>query len=147
MSFFESIRICLLDFANFKGRSRRSEFWWFQLFLVILMVIAMVIDTMVLNYTLEDTFSPFLFGLEVLIFFPSLSVGARRLHDIGMSGWYQAPLYLMYLEYLKRFLPPIPDNFVLWGQGFLFIYLLWMIILWVRDSTEGDNRYGAKPKL
>ena len=26
---------------------------------------------------------------SVLIFLPSLAVGARRLHDIGRSGWWQ----------------------------------------------------------
>ena len=31
MGFVEAIKTCFQKYANFKGRARRSEFWWFYL--------------------------------------------------------------------------------------------------------------------
>lgn len=82
MSFTESVRVCLGNYANFNGRAGRPEYWWFFLFYIILAVIASAIDAVV--------------GLGVLgiivflaLIVPSLAVGARRLHDTGKSGWLQ----------------------------------------------------------
>lgn len=32
LGFMEAVKICFQKFANFKGRARRSEFWWWYLF-------------------------------------------------------------------------------------------------------------------
>lgn len=111
-----------------------------------MMIVAIVIDYMVLNYTLDDKFTPFVFSFQILILFPSLSVTARRLHDIGMSGWYQGPFYLIYLDYLESFLPSIPESVMLWVQVLLFIYIFGLIITMVRDSHSMSNQYGANLK-
>lgn len=82
MTFQESIKICFSKYAEFSGRADRSEYWWFELFLLLLMVGAGL-----MNETLSN-----LVSLAVLL--PSLAVGARRLHDIDKSGWWQL-LYLI----------------------------------------------------
>lgn len=64
------------DFANFKSRARREEFWFFYLASVIISTIAGLIATWLSS----------LVGLVFLV--PSLAVGARRLHDTGRSGWF-----------------------------------------------------------
>lgn len=76
MPFQEAIRTCLAKYATFTGRASRSEFWWFALFQVLAVLVASVI------YRHLGT----LVMLGLLV--PSIAVGARRLHDIGKSGWF-----------------------------------------------------------
>ena len=44
MNFVEAIQVCLSKYATFHGRARRSEYWWFALFNVIVSVVAAIID-------------------------------------------------------------------------------------------------------
>lgn len=68
-------------YAFFTGRARRSEFWYFALFnLIVSMGLGMV------DAFLDLGFLSGLYGLVALI--PSLAVGVRRLHDTGKSGWW-----------------------------------------------------------
>ena len=79
MSFKESVKTCFTKYADFSGRARRSEFWYFELFLFIASII---INTLVGS----DGILSYAVYLALLI--PSLSVSVRRMHDIGKSGWY-----------------------------------------------------------
>lgn len=81
MSFAEAIRSAFSKYVTFSGRARRSEFWWFTLFTVILYIIAGIIDRAIGNSVLT-----IIVGLGLLL--PSLAVTARRLHDTGRSGWW-----------------------------------------------------------
>ena len=87
MNFTKSIEICFNKFANFEGRARKSEFWWFQLFCIIIQIFGMIIDS-ILGYT-----EVFVWIGYFIVLLPSLAVGSRRLHDTGRSGWWQL-LYL-----------------------------------------------------
>lgn len=77
MTFTESISTCFSKYADFKGTAKRSEYWWFILFLVIGGALAGVISEKL----------GILFNLATLL--PALAVGARRLHDTDRSGWWQ----------------------------------------------------------
>lgn len=70
------------QYADFKGRARRKQFWMFYLFYVIFYVILGVIDFMLASFILSS-----IFVLASLI--PFISITARRLHDTGRSGWWQ----------------------------------------------------------
>ena len=87
MNFTKSIEVCFQKFANFEGRAGKSEFWWFQLFCIIVQLVGSIIDA-ILGYT-----ELFVWIGYIVILLPSLAVGARRLHDTGRSGWWQL-LYL-----------------------------------------------------
>jgi uncharacterized membrane protein YhaH (DUF805 family) len=77
MNFGQSITSCFSQYATFSGRASRSEFWWFFLFQILVSVAAGMV-------------SEKLSGLVSLgLLLPALAVGARRLHDIGRSGWWQ----------------------------------------------------------
>jgi len=71
------VKACLAKYADFSGRASLPEFWWF--------VLALSVAGAVLNLVLP--FLGMLFSLALLV--PALAVGARRLHDIGKSGWLQ----------------------------------------------------------
>ena len=88
MSFASSIKICFSKYAVFSGRASRSEYWWFALFLFIAGIVTSIIDVMIMGYSSEN-FGPINAIFSVITFLPGLAVGARRLHDIDRSGWWQ----------------------------------------------------------
>jgi uncharacterized membrane protein YhaH (DUF805 family) len=73
MSFGTAIAAGFRHYSNFTGRSSRSEFWWFQLFLVLGSIGTSAIWE----------------GLNALWFvatiIPYLAIGVRRLRDAGFS--------------------------------------------------------------
>ena len=81
MTFQESIRTCLNKYIDVEGRAARSEYWWFQLFLLIVNAV-----TMFLDYTLGVGLLNLLATLAFLA--PNITVGVRRLHDKDRSGWW-----------------------------------------------------------
>tara|TARA_B110000914_G_C15275338_1_gene359493 strand:- start:97 stop:468 length:372 start_codon:yes stop_codon:yes gene_type:complete len=88
MDFQTSIKICFNKFAVFSGRASRSEFWFFVLFGFLGGIIAAIIDVMILGYPFEEN-GPINLIFSVALIVPSISVAARRLHDINKSGWWQ----------------------------------------------------------
>ncbi|MFM2344980.1 MAG: hypothetical protein RLZZ210_1592 [Pseudomonadota bacterium] len=124
-------------YADFKGRSSRSEYWYFLLFYLIIFIILYscvgktAVDILLLGKSLNEAFLGgigFFIVLILLIIFvlvsliPSISITIRRLHDVGRSGWL----------YLIIFIPLV---------GWIASLILGFI-----DSEEGDNEYGANPK-
>ena len=105
MDFVQAIKSCLGQYATFSGRAKRSEFWWFFLFQVLVMVAAIMLGDVINGIA----------SLALLL--PALAVGARRLHDIGRTGWWQLLL--------------------LSGIGFL-VLLYW----WVQPGEGAGNIYG-----
>ena len=83
-------KVVFQNYANFSGRARRSEYWYFAL--------ANTIISIPLNYILPLAVKPELailgtvYSFAVLI--PSIAVAVRRMHDLGKSGWYcLIPIY------------------------------------------------------
>jgi len=88
MNFITAIKLCFIRYAQFSGRASRSEFWFFVLFGILGSWIAIIIDTMILNYSWEKD-GPVYLIFQIIILIPSIAVGARRLHDLNKSGWWQ----------------------------------------------------------
>ena len=107
MSFVQAIQVCLRKYVGFEGRASRPEFWWFALFQLIVLVVASMLGRTV--YTI----------VALALVLPSLAVGARRLHDIGKSGWF-----------LLLHLLPI-------------IGIVVLIVLWAQRSQTESNAYGV----
>jgi uncharacterized membrane protein YhaH (DUF805 family) len=82
MSFPDAVRSGFQNYVNFSGRAGRSEYWWFFLSYVIVLVVARILDSIIGT-------SPLLYLLTVLAFFlPILGAGIRRMHDTNRSGWW-----------------------------------------------------------
>ncbi|MCL6268085.1 DUF805 domain-containing protein [Flagellimonas myxillae] len=111
----------LKQYADFKGRARRKEFWMFELFHMIFMVIAIFLDVVL---GLADTGVGILYPIYLLgTFVPTLAVTVRRLQDIGkIWTWI--------------FIGLVPA-----------IGGIWLLILLAKDSDQGENNYGINPKL
>lgn len=120
MNFGQAIQSGFRNYANFSGRSSRSEAAYWLLFNCIVGLLTGIIDGAI-------------FGVGVLIgtnalsslilLLPGLALGFRRLHDIGKSGW----------------------NY-LW---LLTIIGIFPLIYWTyfKPGDEGENAYGPNPLL
>ena len=113
-------------YAEFNGRARRTEYWMFTLFNILIMVgleiIAVIVDKVTGSHALVGLigFIFVLYWLAVLV--PSIAVSVRRLHDTGKSGWF-------------LLLALIP-----------FIGAIILLVFMVLDSQPGANQFGANPK-
>ena len=77
----------LQNYATFKGRASRSEYWYFVLFNIIFSI-ALSYVSGVVNFPILYT----IYSLALLI--PSIAVAVRRMHDVGKSGWFiLIPIY------------------------------------------------------
>ncbi len=108
-------------YFDFGGRSNRSEFWYFFLFILIGNTITHIIDTYIIGYHEEEM------GIVSGIFWlitaiPQLSITFRRLHDVGKSG-----LWFLLSFTIIGFIP--------------------LIIWWCTMSEPKKNRYGNIPKM
>ena len=73
---------CLKNYANFQGRARRKEYWFFVLVYIGLSIVAGIIDGVLGTYYVVSGI------LMLAMIIPSLSVAVRRLHDTGRTGWW-----------------------------------------------------------
>ena len=127
MGFGEAVKSFWSNYATFRGRSRRSEYWWIQLFLVLTNLAVAAVDLALMNGDIDRFIANGGGGIVGLVWIlvtivPALAVLVRRLHDTGKSGWWV----------LIGFVPFV-------GTIVLFVFS-------VLDSDTGDNKYGESPK-
>jgi uncharacterized membrane protein YhaH (DUF805 family) len=98
-------------YADFSGRTGRQAYWMFALVSLLLQIAVYTVDIVIGTSFLGLVFF-------VLIAVPSFAIAARRLHDIGKSGWWQ----------LISFVP--------------LVGIIVLIVLLSSKSKSGDNEYG-----
>ena len=117
LSFNEAVGTCFRKYFDFSGRARGSEYWYFGLFAFLVGIAAIVLDVNLFGYGWEgDGPLSMIFSLGITI--PSISAGARRLHDSNKSGWRQL--------------------WSLTGIGAFFV-LYWLIIKGDTDKNSYDS--------
>lgn len=134
-------KVLFQNYSNFRGRARRSEYWYFTLTNVIISTAILLIPMIIMIATQAatggssstvDKSSPgymisIIFGGIYMLYvlatiIPSIAVSVRRLHDLGKSGW----------SFLIIFVPAVGS----------IILLIWLL----QDSQPGSNAYGPNPK-
>ncbi|WP_162179230.1 DUF805 domain-containing protein [Chromobacterium haemolyticum] len=117
LSSFGWFVFALKNFANFNGRARRKEFWYYTLFSgVAIMLISLVSQAIALSALASQEIGGVITLFICLpLYFASFSAFIRRLHDVGRSGWWV-------------WVPIVP---------FVFAFF---------DSEAGTNQYGPSPK-
>jgi uncharacterized membrane protein YhaH (DUF805 family) len=81
MSFSEAVKDGFDHYAKFDGRTGRSSFWWWVLFVIIVSIVANILDA-----AIDATIFTIIVSLGLLL--PGLSKAIRRLHDTGRTGWW-----------------------------------------------------------
>lgn len=130
-------------YADFAGRSARTEYWLFQLLNWSVWAIGFGVIISGIDFTTDLELAlqravggpAFIVGVTILVFWtlisivPAIAVTVRRLHDRDMSGWWMVGFPLLSM---------IP--FLGWIANIAYFVILCM------DGTPGDNRYGPDPK-
>ena len=114
MTFGESISTCFRKYFVIQGRASKSEFWWLQLVWFACFLIPLIFEG-------SQPVEYFFIGIVVIIFIPLFTVGIRRLHDTGKSGFY----------YFWSLVP--------------FVGSLIVLAFMLGDGTKGRNQYGDNP--
>ena len=115
----EAIRKACCGFKDYRGRSRRSEYWFCILFIIILLFPITLFLYFNVNY---DTSSIILSIISIIIIIFYLPLAVRRLHDIGLSGWF----------ILINLVPIVGP--------------LMLLYFFVQDSHKVENKWGPSPK-
>ena len=131
MSFGQAVKTCFKKYFDFKGRARRSEYWWFNLFNCIVTFIWSLIASFIsiaivfrpLNSAADiNEYNPLMYIIIMLLitFIPLIflyitqyAVMTRRLHDTGRSGWWIVLSFATGIGYLVTYfmaLMPILDR-------------------------------------
>jgi len=124
-------RCMTANYATFRGRARRKEYWGFYLFWLLAFIVvcgvAATIDSMTATVYSDGQWIPIITIVASVIFvlagfIPALAVTVRRIHDIGLSGWF----------YLLVFIPYI---------GGLIVFVFTLI-----PSQAHENKWGPVPE-
>ena len=122
-------KVVFENYVNFSGRARRSEFWYFVLFNIIISVAITIVEASLGmgNYESNDFGFRMQGGIisnlySLAVFLPGLGVSVRRLQDTGKSGW----------TILLGLIPLV-------GAIILIVYF-------AQKGTKGKNEYGEDPK-
>ncbi|ARJ50495.1 DUF805 domain-containing protein [Staphylococcus lutrae] len=174
VGFVEAYKLFWLNYVNFKGRSRRSEYWWVALWHVIVLVslilvggISILIPVVGVIITIIAALLIMIYGLAIAI--PNLSLLVRRFHDIGWSM--AIPIVSFIVGVINAILTSIEENqqlnytsetevYVhttitnsLLPEWLSYIMLILSIVLSLTcfivtliDSKTKDNKYGQSPK-
>ena len=121
LTFTEAVSKCFKNCFNFKGRASRSEYWWFFLFIVMVNAVFEILTRIMYPSGLEYNILLVAILIIICLFLAiaQIAVAARRLHDIGKSGWFQL------LELI-----PVVGAIIL-------------IVLFCQRSDLGANKYGV----
>ena len=127
VSFPRAVKLGFSNYFSFSGRSTRAEYWWWIFFVLAWNIILTMVTTLFLVLGWRDgspvSMPSVLFALATLI--PSVASGARRLHDINRSGWWQ----------------------LMWF-GILLIVLAIALIVWaIKPSDEGTKQTRPSPAI
>ena len=139
VGFLEAIKLGFKNYVNCRDRTRRSEFWFFILFIQIISLIIFIISICTLKKVETSRYSypyvyyytyyeinPFVqiinFILFLATFLPLICIQIRRLHDTGKSGVY------LFLHFI------------------LFVGSIILLVYYCQDSEPGQNLYGPCPK-
>ena len=157
MNFQTAIRSGFNNYANFKGRATRAEYWWWALFSLIVQIV-----------TPGQNAIGDLIGLVMLL--PSVAVTIRRLHDTNRRGWWFAlPIGSLGLAFITFMAFAVSTAFSLvdpseWDpqnlfDGGSFIAILIIVLALISAVTTGvanfvftllkgdagENRFGPPP--
>jgi len=135
ISFREAVARYYRNYFNFQGRASRAEYWWPVLMQIgVYAILAAAYFLLVNNETFMAPGDVPALPLGVVIIatlfvilniVPSLSIAARRFHDLDQTGW----LVLVFMI----------------ANAVIFVTVFAQIIWFALRGTLGANQYGPDP--
>ncbi|MEJ7541402.1 DUF805 domain-containing protein [Staphylococcus intermedius] len=174
VGFVEAFKLYWTNYVNFKGRSRRSEYWWVMLWHAIIIVPSLFLAVLLMFIPIAGWIVAVilflavgLYGLATII--PNLSLTVRRFHDVGFSMLIPILSFIVGILYNVASMFTQKDTLyqdqstgaeVSFISEFAFLpnwvaYTLMAVsiilslisfIVCLLDSKEQDNQYGPSPK-
>ena len=154
VGFLKAASLGFRNYADFRGRAQRAEYWWFQFFVFLISIGITLAGQFVFSWDEGEWLrSQALWNLAIIV--PTLALGWRRMHDLGKSGWWNIlPLApLVWAVTAVIILSEMDDNespvtVAALGMGLVatLAAVIYVIILLARDSDPRPNRYGPSPK-
>ncbi len=148
-------KVVFENYANFNGRARRSEYWYYTLASVIISIVLTILDS-VLGLKIGSSDSGILssiYSLAVIV--PGLAVATRRIHDIGKSGWIIVIVYAIMI--VAAVVLVVGSLGAIAGQAsfglamilpilVILALAIYMLVLFCTNGDNGQNEYGPDPK-
>ncbi|UDI77140.1 DUF805 domain-containing protein [Staphylococcus taiwanensis] len=174
VTFGEAFKLFWKNYFNFKGRSRRSEYWFMQLWHLIFLVPALMVFVISLIIFIlsagvgSEVLS--VFGMTVLViaaiyfilysvatFIPNLAIAVRRFHDTDRTMF--IPILSVVLGIISFIIQLIwnindPNGENGWAALFILLFSLvqcavsiYQIVITCLNSKFNKNKYGESPKF
>ncbi|HXW41759.1 MAG TPA: DUF805 domain-containing protein [Xanthobacteraceae bacterium] len=139
MGFSQAIRSGFANYVNFAGRAVRSEYWYWVLFVALVGVAALLLD----SAFIANRHGPFQAVWHLVTLLPGIAVAVRRLHDTDRSGWWLAAVFAATAALAAVFVfvlrsPILPMAIIVIGA----LVLIWWFC---QPGTRGPNSYGPDP--
>ncbi len=175
VGFMKSFVLFWKNYVNFKGRSRRSEYWYMMLWHLIFILPAFFVFFMGAVFVgIGDEIDAkvlSMFGVMILIltiiymllyslatFIPNLALSVRRFHDISRTMLFPmimtvfSIIFYIVLQIIDSYydsdftLMPIGLNILLVLLYFVYLGLTIVMIVFLCFDSKPANKYGESPK-
>lgn len=111
------------NYANFKGRARRKEYWGFCLF-------SFIISFILAFFSFTGVGAIILIVFLIATLLPSIALTVRRLHDMNLSGWFALYMLIMLIPVIGE-----------------VIAIIISIVVGVVQGNAGSNKFGENPVI
>ncbi|QLK86702.1 DUF805 domain-containing protein [Staphylococcus sp. 17KM0847] len=173
VKFVEAFKLFWLNYVNFKGRSRRSEYWWVMLWHTIISVSIIFLAIALMFVPPIGIFISgilfiviFLYSLATII--PNLALEVRRCHDRGLTMLLPILSFIISIAY-SVISAIVPSELLFYEENFSVstmtqpdsAWLFWILtvimavsvilqivlfVITLLDSKQETNQYGPSPK-
>lgn len=150
---FHWFGVCIRKYATFSGRARRKEYWMFLL-ANFLIAFALGFVSGFLGLIDARGNSPLVSLYNLFTLLPTLSVTARRLHDINRTGWWQCAGVALIPFFIVAMVPIVGGDEVSGALLGVFVVTallaaalgITLFVFYCTAGTVGPNKYGPDPK-
>ena len=168
MGFIEAVKSCFRNYVNFNGRARRSEFWFFFLFQVIIYFLDLIFFIFCLISAVKSANLDSNYITSINLMADGEAKTQAQLELLGKlldaNGMLWLPIIIFVITWLGLFIPNISVAFRrlhdtgkpgwLYFLSFtsyisILLYLasgIFLLVMYVLDSQPGYNKYGPNPK-
>jgi len=143
----------LKQYANFKGRASRKEFWMFILFQSAFVALAYIINYRIFDLGDSPVWQFYtLYGISWLLLIyifgtiiPTAAITVRRLHDAGRSGiWFYFPFALRVLFFVAGIFIDIQQWLLIGVSVFDGLVVIILFVFLLQKSVENEHKQISK---